>query len=91
MTIPDVPQNAGMVAVIVDENGNKQVVKYSYANEDGLVVSLMKNAKLEIYDNSKPFKDVAESAWYGDAVDFVTSHELFFGTKKIRIFHQRFL
>lgn len=82
VTIPDVPQNAGMVAVIVDENGNKQVVKYSYANEDGLVVSLMKNAKLEIYDNSKPFKDVAESAWYGDAVDFVTSHELFFGTKK---------
>ncbi|WP_317366789.1 S-layer homology domain-containing protein [uncultured Tyzzerella sp.] len=71
-----------MVSFIVDENGNKKPIKYSYATEEGLLVNLDKSATIEVYDNSKSFKDVSKNDWYSESVDFVTSRELFFGTTK---------
>lgn len=72
----------GEVAVIVKEDGTREVVKTSVSTQDGLRVTLTEGAKLEIVDNSKTFGDVADSAWYADAVAFASSRELFGGVGK---------
>lgn len=71
---------AGTVAVIVNEDGTREVVRKSVASDDDMIIPLDGSATIEIVDNSKDFVDVAEDSWYGDAVAFTSSHELFNGT-----------
>lgn len=71
---------AGTVAVIVREDGTREVVRKSVAGEDSVRISLDGSATIEIVDNSKDFADVAAGSWYEDAVAFASSHELFNGT-----------
>ena len=71
---------AGTVAVIVNEDGTREVVRKSVASDDNMIIPLDGSAIIEIIDNSKDFVDVAENSWYGDAVAFASSHELFNGT-----------
>ena len=81
VTIPTAePPTSGQVAVIVNEDGSREIVKTSVATEDGLRVTLTESAKLEIMDNSKHFSDVDSGSWSADAIQFVASRELFQGT-----------
>ncbi|MEG2454805.1 MAG: LamG-like jellyroll fold domain-containing protein [Oscillospiraceae bacterium] len=80
VTIPTDKQLApGEVAVIIHEDGTREVIKTSVPTKDGLRVTLTGNAKLEIIDNSKSFADVPGDHWGADAIAFVTSRELFNG------------
>ena len=78
--IPVEDATAGTVAILVKDDGTEEVIKTSYATEDGVVVELSDGDTVKIVDNSKDFADVPGSFWGADAVDFATSHELFNGT-----------
>lgn len=81
VTIPMAKKpTSGEVAVIVKADGTKEIVKTSVATEAGLRITLTEGAKLEIIDNSKSFTDIAAGNWAAEAVQFVTSRELFNGT-----------
>lgn len=71
---------AGTVAVIVNADGTREVVRKSVASDDNMIIPLDGSATIEIVDNSKDFVDVAANSWYSDAVAFASSHELFNGT-----------
>lgn len=71
---------AGTVAVIVNADGTREVVRKSVASGDNMIIPLDGSATIEIIDNSRDFVDVVENSWYGDAVAFASSHELFNGT-----------
>ena len=80
LTLPTKEQpKPGEVAVIINEDGTREVIKTSVSTEDGLRVTLTGNAKLEIIDNSKSFNDVPADHWAADAIAFATSRELFTG------------
>ena len=78
--IPVEDATAGTVAILVKDDGTEEVIKTSYATEDGVVVELSDGDTVKIVDNSKDFADVPGSFWGADAVDFATSHALFNGT-----------
>ena len=81
VTIPtDRKPAPGEVAVIVNSDGTTEVVKTSVATDDGMRITLSKNATVKIIDNSKRFTDVAEGYWAAGAVQFAASRELFHGT-----------
>lgn len=71
---------AGTVAVIVNADGTREVVRKSVASGDNMIIPLDGSATIEIVENSKDFVDVAANSWYSDAVAFASSHELFNGT-----------
>lgn len=72
----------GMVAVIVHEDGTREVVRKSAGNakDNTMNIPLSGSATLEIVDNSKQFNDVKANNWFNDAVAFATAHQLFGGT-----------
>ena len=72
----------GTVAVLVAEDGTRQVVRKSMVNmQNGTItIPLQGSARVELVDNSKSFSDVSNSSWAADAVSFVSSRELFNGT-----------
>ena len=81
VTIPtDRKPAPGEVAVIVNPDGTTEVVKTCVATDDGMRITLSKNATVKIIDNSKRFMDVAEGYWAAGAVKFAASRELFHGT-----------
>lgn len=83
VTIPTTSTpSAGTVAVIVHEDGTREIVKDSIPGENGVTVTLSEGAKLEIVDNSKEYDDVPENYWGKEAVDFTSSRELFNGTSE---------
>ena len=79
LTVP-AETTAGTVAVIVHDDGSREVVRKSLAEGDSVRIPLDGSATVEIVDNSKDFADVAAGSWYDDAVAFASSHELFNGT-----------
>lgn len=68
------------VAVLIQADGTRQVIRRSIADGDSITIPLDGSAKVEIVDNSKHFDDVPSNYWAADAVAFVSSHELFNGT-----------
>ena len=56
-----------------------QVIRTGVAGEDGITLTLTESTSLTILDNAKTFSDVASGQWYAEAVNFVTSHEIFAG------------
>ncbi|MBR7148011.1 MAG: S-layer homology domain-containing protein [Firmicutes bacterium] len=80
VTVPVEETSAGMVAVIVHEDGTEEVVRQTVAGEDALEIPLDGSATIKIVDNSKDFEDVKKDDWHSDAVDFASSRELFNGT-----------
>jgi hypothetical protein len=78
--VPAPEANAGTVAVLVREDGTEEVIKKSAVKDGTVNVPLAGSATVKIIDNAKDFADVAADAWYGDAVKFASSHELFTGT-----------
>lgn len=67
------------VAVIVHPDGTREVVSNCVPTADGLAVTLTEGAALEIVDNKKSFSDTENATWAKDAIDFVSSREIFAG------------
>ena len=78
-------ENAGTstVAVLVKADGTEEVIKTSLTTENGVAVSLSDGDTVKIVDNGKTFYDVPGSHWGAEAIDFVTSRELFGGTSAV--------
>ena len=70
----------GTVAVLVYEDGTRETVRRSVAEDGGVRIPLNGSATVEIVDNSKEFADVPAESWAADAVAFTSAHELFNGT-----------
>lgn len=80
LSVPAEDAGPGTVAMLVHENGTREVIRKSVA-EDGMVnIPLSGSATVEIVDNSKQFTDVPPESWAADAVAFASAHELFSGT-----------
>ncbi len=84
LTVPVLDTTPGTVAVLVHEDGSKEVVRKSVACNKGVTIPLGGSAKLEIVDNSKQFADVPSTSWAADAIAFASSHELFNGSGENR-------
>ena len=72
----------GQVLVLVHPDGSEEIVKKSLVEGDTTYGEIPAGATVKVIDNGKAFPDVAEDAWYVEAVDFVSSHELFQGTDR---------
>lgn len=68
------------VAVIVYADGTEEIIMNTVLTEEGLTVLLSDDATIKIVNNSKAFDDVSDINWFSEAVDFVTSREIFNGT-----------
>ncbi len=82
MTVEIPVENAapGTVAVAVDPDGARVVLRQTVPSENGVIIVIPAGTAVRILDNSKAFADVPAEHWARDAVDFVTSRELFSGT-----------
>lgn len=80
VNIPVTNTVAGTVAVLVHEDGSKEIIPTAIVKENYMIVSISDNTTLEIMDNSKIFYDVPENGWQKNAVDFMSSRALFVGT-----------
>lgn len=78
--IPVEDVTAGTVAVLVDENGTETIIKTTVSTENGILVKLADGDTIKVVENSKEFDDVPEGYWGYEAVQFVSSRELFAGT-----------
>lgn len=82
LTVPAEDAGPGTVAVLVNEDGSRQVIQKSVARDGAVDVPLSGSATVEIVDNSKEFEDVSSTGWEADAVAFASAHELFSGTSE---------
>lgn len=74
----------GTVAVMVHEDGSREVIRKSVAGGGTITIPLDGPIKVVIMDNAKSFADVNAGSWAMDAVAFVSAHELFSGTSADR-------
>ena len=79
--VPIENPSTSMVAVVTKADGTKQVMRKSVVRETGLTFLANGNLTIEIVDNHKTFTDV-NSHWASNAIDFVSSHELYNGTSQ---------
>ena len=77
VTIPDVQD--GQLAVILRADGSEEVIKKAIVDAGRMKLMIGENVTIKIVDYHNSFRDVADSAWYASAVDFVAGHELFHG------------
>ena len=80
LTVPAEDTAPGTVAVLVNADGSREVIRKSVAGESTVIIPLEGSATVEILDNSRDFADVAADSWYSGAVAFASGHELFNGT-----------
>lgn len=79
LTIP-VEGDGTMVAVRIEDDGTQTIVPMSIVDENGLRIKAQPGEQtIRIIDNKKEFVDVPDTFWGTDAVDFVSSRELFNG------------
>ena len=78
--IPVADVTAGVVAVLVKDDGTQEIVKASVPTGDGLALQVSDGDTVKIVDNAVDFADVSDTYWGADAIDFVSSRELFAGT-----------
>lgn len=80
--IPIDDADTNTVAVIVHEDGTREVISKGTVGTDGVTITVSDSCTVEIINNSKGFADVKNTAWYKDNVDFVSSRELLSGTSE---------
>ena len=81
LTVPVGDAGPGTVAVLVHEDGTREIIRRSVAGEYGLRIPLNGSATVEIVaDNSRKFADIPADSSAADAVAFVSARELFKGT-----------
>jgi hypothetical protein len=78
--IPVADVTAGMVLVLVNDDGSEEVIKTTKLTEDGLSMILTGDTTVKVVDNTKQFIDVPDGYWCEDAVYFDVARELFNGT-----------
>lgn len=71
---------AGDVVVLVNKDGSETIVTKSLVEDETVYALLDGTCTVKIIDNAKDFSDISDTAWYADAVDFVSGHELYNGT-----------
>lgn len=77
--IPVQRMTGGTVAVLVS-GGAERILPAAVSSGEGLTLRIDSGVTLRITDNSKVFQDVPGGHWAQDAVNFVSSRELFNGT-----------
>lgn len=77
--IPVANGSAGVVAVLVKADGTGQLIRNTIPTRDGVAIRVNSGDTIRLLDNRKSFADV-QGHWAADAVDFVSSRELFNGT-----------
>lgn len=77
--IPVERVSSATVAAVTGQDGGETILKNAVPANGGLVVLLGGDAVITVRDNVKVFSDVPASFWGREAVDFVTSRELFHG------------
>ena len=82
ISIPVERSTAGVVAVVVNSDGTREVVRKSIVTENGVVLFVDGKTTFEIEDRSKAFVDT-KGHWASDAIAFVSSHEIFNGVSEI--------
>lgn len=82
LTVPVEDIGPGTVAVLVYEDGTRETIRKSVAEDSGVRIPLNGSATVEIVDNSREFADVPAESWAADAVAFASAHELFNGTSE---------
>lgn len=80
VSVPAADAVPGTVAVLVKDDGTREILRKSAAVDGSLRIPLDGSARVEIVDNSKSFQDVPADSWASGAVAFASSHELFNGT-----------
>ena len=78
----ELPAGKGQVAVAVKPGAAQEIVKKSVVENGRAYAEIPAGTKIRIIRNEKSFGDVSAGAWYKDAVDFASGHELFQGTDK---------
>ncbi len=81
VSLPAANKNSGNVLAIVNSDGSQTLVKKSVVEGNNVKAIVDGSVTVKIIDNSKDFTDMA-GHWAADAVDFVTSRELFNGTNE---------
>lgn len=79
LTVPYHNVVPSTVAVLVKKDGTREVIRKSVADKGEVRIPLSGSATVEIIDNRKVFTDT-DGHWAGDAIAFVTAHELYAGT-----------
>lgn len=69
----------GETIVLQSQNGNTEVVKKSAVVGKDVYALLGGSGNVIVVNRSKVFVDVPEGMWYSDAIDFMSSRELFIG------------
>ncbi len=72
----------GTVAIIVDADGNEIVDPKSIVTKNGVALAIEGDVKVKLVDNSTSFNDMKTGHWAKDSVDYVSSRNLFNGTKQ---------
>lgn len=80
LTAPVDHSTPGTVAVVIYEDGSREVIRKSVADGNSITIPLDGSAKVEIIDNAKAYTDVSTDSWAANAVAFASGHELFSGT-----------
>ena len=82
VTLPVSDLSAGTVVKVVNADGTETLLPWSVPVDGGLRVTVSGSGsiKLKVVDNAKSFNDVSADHWASQAVQFVTSRELFLGT-----------
>lgn len=60
-------------------NGKEEILRTASLTQDGMLIRLSSGETVKIVDNRKVFSDVPASYWGTNAVQFVTSREIFSG------------
>lgn len=82
LTVPAEDAGAGTVAVLVHDDGTREVLQRSVVKDGKLSAPLSGSATVEIVDNGKTFADVQPTDWAAEAVTFASARELFNGTSE---------
>lgn len=70
----------GNVVVLVNKDGSETILTKSLVEGESAYALLDGTCTVKIIDNAKAFSDVSDTAWYADAVDFVSGRALYNGT-----------
>ena len=82
LTVPAENAGPGTVAVLVHEDGAREIVPRSVVKDGKMTAQLSGSATVEIVDNSKTFADVRPTDWAAEAVSFASARQLFNGTSE---------
>ena len=82
LSVPAEDAGPGTVAVLVHDDGTREVLQRSVVKDGKLSAPLDGSATVEIVDNGKTFSDVPSTSWAAEAVTFASARELFNGTSE---------